>query len=541
MTVPSNSSKTGPKHIAKLSSAGACIAGLLLILWVFDKFGTAWDDALQAFHGEFCLNFYLSGGSDRTFLGFHNMALYGAIFEELSAGFHRLLGMEDFFRFRGFLTGLTALACTLVTVRLAIISGARRYAWFAAGFLFFHPQFWGQAFINSKDIPFAAAYSFWWMSYICWFRDDFRPGKWMLLSASALGLTLGIRIGALPLIGFTVIAGAFGWILKCRKQKLPWIAVLKTYPWLFQIFVFVFGWAVMCLTWPTAFLDPIRAPINAFHTFLNFPWHIKVSFMNGAYTSNALPRFAFALEQFLSQPLWCIPVYLLGGWSLWKRWRSGDVFQRFLSICTLMWILPLFVIFAISPFSMYHGVRQTLFLWPAYAWLSALGLESIHIKLSQARFPVRWLRIGAVLIIALNTVLLIQLHPFSYTYRNPVVRMLPGGINGFDGDYHALSYRLAAQWMNDLAKERNREGQASPTTAVFAELQSSMCYSRYINPELKTAYTYREEGNLESYEFLVVLHPFQRHRSLIKRFGLNQRKVVHTIERKGQIYALIYQ
>jgi hypothetical protein len=521
----------------------AVALSLLCLILVFDRFGLAWDDGLQAFLGEHSLNFYLTLGADKSFLVLHNMASYGSVFETASALVHRLLGQEDIFMFRGLLIGLTAVAASFLTVRLATISGIGRFGWLAGLLLMTAPQFWGQAFINSKDIPFAAAYAAWWLSYILWFREGFRSDRWLIFSALSLGLVLGIRIAAIPLVGFTVCAGLTGWILQSRTEGLKWRDIVIKFPWKSHLFVLLIGWGFMTLIWPLALLNPVLNPIKAFQLFLSFPWAIEVFFAGEYYLSNDLPRHLFLVEQLLSHPLWCYPLYLLGICSLVERWRSRDPFQRFVCISLAFWILPLFLIFAISPFSSYNGVRHSLFLWPAFAWLSALGLHFLAGWFKQKGIASLWgFLIGGTAVL-LNLTLLVSLHPFSYTYRNQTVSLFSGGANGFNTDYHAISYRLAAEWIDELALDYQSQNREPPSVLVWAPQHASLSYSYFVRSNQDARFTLSRpiEEFTDDFEYFVILHPYNRRPSLIDLFGLKQREMVHRIEEDGTLFCLVYR
>lgn len=515
--------------------------GILVVFLFHNRFGLAWDDALQAIHGENCLNFYLSLGKDRSFQDFLNLALYGSVFEQFSAAVHRIFGYDDFFFLRGWLSGLTALGTAFLTVGLAHRLGAHAALWFAGLFLITNPQFWGQAFVNTKDVAFAAAYAAWWLSYLRWFHVGFNFNRWMVLSGLTLGLVIGLRINGLPLVAFTVLAGMAGWILKGRETGKTWKTIGFDYPYLPHLVVLVIGWTVMTITWPTALLNPIVNPISALLTFLDFPWPIVLQIGGSYFRAGEAPVYTFALEQFLSHPLWHYPLFVLGIMALIRRWRSGTAENRFTCIVLISWIFPLFLASLLDKYNSYNGVRQSLFLWPAYACLAALGLDHLRSWLvPEKRY---WVFMTALVVLFMNLLLLVMYHPYSYTFRNSAVRLFAGGNNGFDGDYHALSYRVAAEWMDRIAMERILQGQMVPSVAVFADPYSSFCYRRFSKLNAGTIYTFQSEydGRWSEFEFMVVLHPHQKRPKIQEIYGLKDRKIVHRIENNGHLYALIYQ
>jgi hypothetical protein len=515
---------------------------LFLAAFVFNDFGLAWDDGLQAFLGEHSLNFYLTLGDDRSFLSLSNMASYGSVFETFSAAIHRILEMQDIFFLRGYLIGLTALAATLIVIRLAYLSLLSHWSWFAGMFLITSPQFWGQAFVNSKDVPFAAAYVAWVMSYTMWYKKEFHSRKWMLLSALFLGFVLGIRIASIPLVGFTACAGFAAWTLALRARKLSWKEALFGFPVMKHLMVFGLGWLVMTCIWPLALLNPVFNPVKAFQLFISFPWDIGVFFAGEEYRSNSLPRYVFSVEHFLSHPIWIYPLYFCGVLYAIERWNTKDTLQRYFCCMLLLWLLPLQVIFLVTPFSMYNGVRQTLFLWPAYALLATWGLVFMKNFIFQNARLRLWTgsSIGTLVVYA-NLILLITLHPYSYTYRNVCVNFFPGGANGFNTDYHALSYRAAAQWFDVLTLERLANGEKIPSVLIWAPEHATLSYSYFIQTPQNAEFTSAVQvSDYKKYDYFVVLHPYQLRQDNILLHELGDKRLIHAIRNGDVLYTSIY-
>ena len=519
------------------------IIGVALVVVFYDDFGTAWDDGKQAIYGDLCLDYYLSGGNDLSFSEYHNMSDYGSLFEIFSAMIHRWISPDDIFTYRNLLVGLCSLATVCLTMKLGDMWGSRLAGTFAGLFLATSPQFWGQAFINSKDVPFALAYTTWWMAYSKWYGDGFRCNRYMVISAVSAGFVLAIRISGLPLLGFTVLAGMTGWIVAKRHLDFTLEKAVRSFPFGLHALVLALAWLLMIPTWPNAIENPLWNPVVSFMSFLEFSWRAPVLLIGDIYMSDILPRFAFALEHFLSHPLWCYPFYAAGIIALAHQWRSVPPGKRYPVIAIGFWTISMFLLFLVRPFNMYNGVRQTLFLWPTFAILAGMGAHAIlvHLKTQGRSF---YAYFGGGFAIFANVVILFFVHPFSYTYRNELVYLLPGGVNGFDGDYHALSYKLAAEYMNAVANERQSTGREPPSVIVLVDpLQTHYSFSRYAARVLNVHYTtsIMEECFLDAFEFVVILHPYNRQEGFISRFNLDERKEIKSISRMGKQFAHIYQ
>ncbi len=517
-----------------------CI-GMVLVTGLAGNFGLAWDDGLQAFYGEYVLDFYLSLGEDRTFLELHNLFLYGAVFELFSAMVHRVAGTEDIFQFRQLITGITALLVAVLTYKLVRKSFGIGIALFSCAFLFTLPPFFGEAFVNSKDIPFAAAYAAAWLSYLHWVRKGMKFDGWILIPAITIGLGLALRIASLPFVMFIFLVGLLWYLSSNGTEGLKWPAKVLRFPWLHHAFIFSIAWIFMVLTWPTALLAPLSNPIKAFFAFLDFRWEIFVFFLGEWRTSETLPPCAFALLQSLAQPLWCIPFYALGCWELARRWKTGEEDKRLECLALIFWILPLWLIYPFAPFSLYNGVRQTIFLFPAYAWLAGYGLYGLS-RILPAYRRESWSLAAGSLCIVLNLILIVHYFPIVYPYKNIIAEYLPGGREGFDADYHALSYRLAAEYMNRLSMEAVLDGRPPPTVLVLAEEHSVMSYGRFSKFPDQTFYTSSlNEDKYRTFEYFIALHPFERKPQIIEAFGLDKRRVVREIMSSSQVYCLIYR
>lgn len=404
----------------------------------------AWDDGLQANYGRLVLNYFLSGGADKGYEEFINLKYYGATFEVLSAVVHRLLG-DDLYAFRAFLIGAVSMLGGAWTILLGKRLGLGRWAWLAGLLLLLHPQFWGQAFVNSKDIPMLTATVGWWLAYLRWADSGFRwNGKW-LVACLALGLLLSIRVMALVAVPGPLLVGFLGWWRErpAKERSAPG-TLLRAYPWLSHLAIFPVAWVVMIACWPFALENPLTGPFQAVHHFLTFPFKMMVEVAGEVYSSHELPRYTILLEHFLAQPLVWVFLLLVGlGRTCRMAWAREDSALRLLASVAL-WVAPLQILFLLHPGVTYHGVRHTLFLWPAYALLAAAGARAVIVWIRRGPATTRrWIPAMLLALILVHVLRLIAWHPYAYVYRNPVTQLFPGGYTGFSGDYHGLSVKAA--------------------------------------------------------------------------------------------------
>jgi hypothetical protein len=402
----------------------------------------AWDDGLQANYGRFALDFFLSGGVDRGYENLSNLKYYGATFELFSAAMHRALGAE-LYAYRSFLIGAVAMLGVAWTILLGRRLGLGRWSWLAGLLLALHPQFWGQAFVNSKDIPMLTATVGWWLAYLRWADSGFRwNAKWVVASL-ALGVLLSIRVMALVVVPGPLLLGLYLWWQKrSPEDRRVSLDLVRAFPWLPHLLIVPIMWIVMIAFWPFALRQPITGPFIAIHHFLTFPFTLLVEIAGEVYPSHELPRYAVLLEHFLAQPLIWLLLLTMGGWSLGRAvCREVATADRML-VALVLWLLPLQLLFLIHPGVTYHGVRHTLFYWPAYALLAAVGLRAgIGWVTAHAPSSRRWVPAFLLAFLVAQFLQVYAWHPYAYVFRNSLTRLLPGSYTGFSGDYHGLSVK----------------------------------------------------------------------------------------------------
>ncbi len=148
----------------------------------------------------------------------------------------------------------------LTVLRLGARMPGRLVAVFAPLALVALPRFYGHAFNNSKDIPFACAFV-WAVHASCRLacrEAGSRLGP-ALLCGLAVGAALAIRPGGLPLL-----LGLFGLLLAWRLgvrdggARGAWRGVLQD-----ALVAWAAAWLVMVALWPWAHESPVLNPLRA--------------------------------------------------------------------------------------------------------------------------------------------------------------------------------------------------------------------------------------------------------------------------------------
>lgn len=319
-------------------------------------------------------------------------------------------------------------------------------------------------------------------------------------AAALLGLTTSIRILG-PFAGLMVAAYA-AWRLR-RKA----LAILLTYG--------VIAAAVMYLTWPYLWPDPIGHLVESVRVMSEYPWRGGVLFDGAIYGSTDLPQsyLPVLLGIQLTEPVWllfAVGLAILVHGTVSKRRLSSA-----LLIFALVWfLLPLLgFIFTRSP--LYDNFRQVIFILPPVFMMSGVVFDRISHNWQQ--------RALIALVILPGIVGGVRLHPYEYIYYNRFVGGVQGAFRKYELDYWGTSYREAAAYLNSAAPANASVWVEGPTHLLQV----------YIRPDLKIYSTY-EAKRADHYDYVVALTRFN-----LDLQSYPDARVDHVIERDGALLTVI--
>ncbi len=516
--------------------------GLLLAAWgvvvvvgigwlvTIGDYGITWDERVQSIYGELALKYFATGGREGEVNDFLNLRFYGPPFEMLTALAYSVTGWDKFLVRHVFsaLAGVAALAGVVMYARLWRLGWLPLLSVLALAML---PRFYGHAPFNSKDIPFAAAFT-WGMVAIGWLLTRERP-RWrdFLVCGVAVGGALALRMGALLLPAFLVAGGCFRLAQDGRLARGQWRV-----PGLRRLAVQVVAmglvaWVVMVLPWPWAHENPIVHPWQAFRLSTGFSSAYMVMFGGSPILSSELPRHYLPWMLGITTPVAHL-VLLIGGVVgalvvLRRDWRSR---QALLVALTVLWLcFPIGYVMLTRP-NIYDGIRHFLFVLPALAVLAgAAG------ALSAEGLGKRWARWAAVSLtvvaLILPVVSLVRLHPYQMTYYNALVGGVRGAWRSYETDYWSSSYKEAMGWINAQAAE----SEAPLRVLVAANRNNVVTASHFAGAgvELHSFWPGSGEEYPEGFDYYVALNRY----NLPGYFA--ELPVVHTIGREGAVFTLI--
>ena len=97
---------------------------------IWQDYGITWDEGVQATYGELVLDYFASGGRDRSCNEYLNLHYYGPLFESATALVYRAVGRWKY-EIRHAAIGLTALLTFVAVWRFGRLFGSGHVAAFS--------------------------------------------------------------------------------------------------------------------------------------------------------------------------------------------------------------------------------------------------------------------------------------------------------------------------------------------------------------------------------------------------------------------------
>ena len=317
----------------------------------------------------------------------------------------------------------------------------------AAILLLLIPRYYGHAFNNPKDIPFAICYA-WSLYHLIRGLSEIPHLSWkrIIFTGLSIGLTLGTRIGGLILFGYLGLFWTLTYFLDVMGTPQKKIAYLKTYA-IQMASIIAIAWIAMLAFWPRAQQEPFTYPFYALRYFSHFTHHNTTFFDGQIIQSVDVPR-TYALQWFsMILPELHILCLVAGLFYLACNFK-----KLALSRSHLQWMLVAFaaafpLIYVISIHApLYDGFRHLLFIFSPLAVICAGGLERTIQYLTNR---LRIFLIIPILLAGFHIYDMILLHPNEYVYFN---RIYAGGLfkasQKYQTDYWENTYKQGIAWLD---------------------------------------------------------------------------------------------
>jgi len=314
------------------------------------------------------------------------------------------------------------------------------------------PRFLGHIPANPKDVPFATAYMA--TLFVILIRRSLSPFLRVLLLGFFIGITVSLRF-----VGFTLVIIYFVFMLfdiaqKKEMIKQVWEAILES------IIISALSFAVLMTSLPYIGADPYNHTIELLKVNKNYPWLGTMRFFGKSYTKDSFPLLYTPLWILISTPVSILLLSTIG----FVRSFFGKI-NKLQLLVLISLIVQSFFYFILKPF-VYNGVRHYLFILPHLVLLVIIAIVSIKKYARLFKALVAFLIIDACFIIFMY----IQLHPYEYTYFNPIVHLGYDVDRDFDFDYWAASDRKSLEWL------KNNTIQAAPKIFMCSDSPSLQIY-----------------------------------------------------------------
>jgi hypothetical protein len=313
----------------------------------------------------------------------------------------------------------------------------------------------------------------------------------LLLAGIALGFTTAIRLSA----PFAVLL--VGLYALTKKEKKPLLAFLP---------YGLVAVLIALLTWPYLWRDPIGRFIESMGVMSDF-------------SKQAVDVSRFMLPKLISIQLTePVIILFLAGIILSIINFKNEKFQKPLLLMIFWFLLPVsFIVAARS--SLYDNFRQLFFLLPAVFVLVGVALEVLFTKLNRV-----WINLTLLFLLAVPGIYAcVELHPYEYIYFNNFTGGVKGAFRHYELDYWAISYKEAAEYLNEVA----------PTDAKIGVVGTDLIFKPYARPDLKVYY-FNGVDFTEEINYVVVTS--RANNDLAVCPGS---EVIKTIEREGAVLTAI--
>ena len=484
-------------------------------------YGMTGDEGVQHRYGRKLVRWYATLGQDPSAQPEGDIAMYGGFFE-IVAECAVLVSPLDAYETRHVVTLLFAMAALAATWRMGAYLGGEAAGFLALLFLVLTPPFYGHAFNNPKDIPFAGTFASAAAVVLITSRRWPEPGPRCVWAAGiAIGLAAGTRVAGLVLFGLAALLWLGVVWLKARgPERRPALARLARN----GLAVLAIGWVVMVAFWPPAWSSPLLHPFRAWGTFSRF-WADAVLFFDGEFVlSGQVTRFYLPKWFALTMPELYFIAFAAGAVPLARGLRPPLDESTRIRLWQGLWVAALavgpvgWIVLRRTP--LYDGLRHFLFVMPFLAALAAAAFAS-YLRARRRSLDVWVLAGGLAASCVLTVVDMIQLHPYQAVYFN---RLVAGGLRRastrYETDYWCLTFKEGTEWLLE------RYGRARCADRIRVAGHSTQLQTSYYlrrTEEGRTAF--KPVGVGDAPHFVMATSRFGDHLQTPGR-------VVHTVERQ---------
>ena len=428
--------------------AASLLLAAIILLFLAPRAAVNVDEQLHYPHAQKVINWYFTGGADKTCLEtpVTNLKYYGQSVDNLTALINRVFQIDNEFLTRH-LTGAFFFWVLLLFAGLTgkQLTGSYYVSALIVVFMLATPRLFGQAFGNLKDIPFAAGYLaaiFFIIKYV----QQLPESRWMtaVWLGLAIAFTNSVRIGGLVLFGYLGVAILLMILLKPFLLKQIFSTKSNFVRLSGQMLTVVLaGYFAGLAFWPFALQNVFVNPFESLRVMEHYKVSIRQVFEGEWLWSTQLPWYYL--------PKWLLiatPGFLLTGFAVFSvlfiyqlKTNRKQLFTELFLFFTLLF--PVVYVMMIGA-NLYSGYRQMLFVIPVLAILAALGFYKLFAILKN-RFWVAGISVALFIMVLMPVKHQVQTFPVDYVYFNQLSGGNQKAWSEYEYDYYFHGVKEAAE------------------------------------------------------------------------------------------------
>ena len=428
--------------------AASLLMAAIILLFLAPRAAVNVDEQLHYPHAQKVVNWYFTGGADKTCLDtpVTNLKYYGQSVDNLTALINRVFQIDNEFLTRH-LTGAFFFWVLLLFAGLTgkQLTGSYYVSALIVVFMLATPRLFGQAFGNLKDIPFAAGYLaaiFFIIKYV----QQLPETRWItaVLLGLAIAFTNSVRIGGLVLFGYLGVAILLMILLKPFLLKQIFSTKSNFVRLSGQMLTVVLaGYFAGLVFWPFALQNVFVNPFESLRVMEHYKVSIRQVFDGEWLWSTQLPWYYL--------PKWLLiatPGFLLTGFAVFSglffyqlKTNRKQLFTELFLFFTLLF--PVVYVIIIEA-NLYSGYRQMLFVIPVLAILAALGFYKLF-NLLKNRFLIAGVAVALFIMVLMPVKHQVQTFPVDYVYFNQLSGGNQKAWSEYEYDYYFHGVKEAAE------------------------------------------------------------------------------------------------
>lgn len=498
-------------------SATAIIFLILLPILSYNA-ALSGDEEKHHLHAVKVYNYFKTDGADTLALNDpkYKLNYYGQSFDLFSYLFIKTFNIEKVYETRHVLNGLAG-GLAIITAGILIRYLAGSFAGFITLlFMFFFPRFMGHSMNNPLDIPFALGYIFSIYQMIRFLRKlpEFSLKHAILLSLG-IAFTTSIRIGGLILIPYLFMFSGLYLLIK----KWPWKTFSSRYfsfagkGLVYITAISLIAYFLSILPWPYALQDPLKNPLNALDMMANITVSLRVMFEGNIIWSDALPWYYVPKNMYVTIPIIIWIFFVITFLFFFRKKKELNNFWLF----TLYFITIFPVLYIIYQESnVYGGWRHTLFIYPSFAGIAAIGVNEIK-NLSRSRIY-RTVFVSLIILGLYHPVShTIRNYPLQYIYFNEIAGGVDRAYTKYETDYYLNSLKPGTEWiLKNIIPEEEQEDKI--TIISNAPYDIMHYYYRDHLHKIKFPYTRYYDRGSKNWDYAIYycnyINPYQLRRNI---------------------------